>query len=125
MRELLFSLTKKDFEISFFRGSGKGGQNRNKVETGVRIVHPESGAVAEACEERSQYQNRVIAFKRLVESPKFKAWHRLKCAAVLRNLSVEEMLKQEVERMMRPENLKVEVHTERGWVEVKEDASNA
>jgi protein subunit release factor B len=29
----LFSLTKKDFQLTFYRGSGKGGQNRNKRDT--------------------------------------------------------------------------------------------
>ncbi len=41
--ELLFSLNAKDFQLEFYRGSGNGGQNRNKVETGVRIKHPAVG----------------------------------------------------------------------------------
>lgn len=117
-RNLLFSLTKRDFDISFYRGTGKGGQNRNKVETGVRIVHPESGAIAEACEERSQLQNRHIAFRRLINSPKFKAWHRLKCQAALQDLSVKEMLQQWVDEQMSPGNIRVEVRTSSGWTEV-------
>ena len=55
----------RDTEITFFRGSGKGGQNRNKVETGVRVRHIPSGIVLEADEERTQGQNRRIAFERL------------------------------------------------------------
>jgi len=30
MRELAFSVTKKDLEITYFSGTGKGGQHRNK-----------------------------------------------------------------------------------------------
>jgi protein subunit release factor B len=51
--------------ISFFRGSGPGGQNKNKVETGVRLFHRPSGLVAQATEQRSQAQNRQQAFVRL------------------------------------------------------------
>ena len=44
-RELLFSLTKNDFELQFFRAGGKGGQKQNKTSSGCRIIHKESGAV--------------------------------------------------------------------------------
>ena len=37
-KELLFSLTKKDFEIQTFRSGGKGGQNQNKVVVFVYLV---------------------------------------------------------------------------------------
>lgn len=77
-KELLFSITKKDFDVQTFRCSGPGGQNVNKVETGVRIVHRESGAVGESREERKQGQNKKIAFARLVKSPVFQAWHKQK-----------------------------------------------
>ena len=49
---------------SFFRGSGKGGQHRNKTETGVRLVHP-SGIKVECCDERKREQNRVRAWAEL------------------------------------------------------------
>jgi len=42
-KELLFSLTKKDFKVETFRGSGAGGQHRNKTDSAVRIKHPASG----------------------------------------------------------------------------------
>ena len=61
-KELLFSLTKKDFVVETFRAGGKGGQKQNKTDSGVRIKHPASGAVAESREERSQHQNKKIAF---------------------------------------------------------------
>lgn len=55
----------RDCEMQFFRGSGPGGQNRNKTETGVRLSHIPSGIVVEAEDERSQAQNRKHAFERL------------------------------------------------------------
>lgn len=44
-RELVFSLTKDDFEWEYFRGTGKGGQKKNKTSSAVRCKHLESGAV--------------------------------------------------------------------------------
>lgn len=41
-KELLFSITKKDFKVDTFRCGGKGGQNQNKVESGARITHLEN-----------------------------------------------------------------------------------
>src|SRR6185437_7214131 len=54
-----------DSDIDFFIASGPGGQNRNKVETGVRLTHRPSGIVVTATERRSQLQNREAAFERL------------------------------------------------------------
>ena len=53
-------------ELSFLRGSGPGGQHRNKVETAVRLVHPPSGVVIVSAEHRSQLKNREAAFERLI-----------------------------------------------------------
>ena len=74
MKKLLFSVTKNDLEIETFRSGGKGGQNQNKRDTGVRIRHRKSGAVGEARDQRSQDQNKKSAFKRMVESKKFQIW---------------------------------------------------
>lgn len=55
----------EDTDIEFLRGSGPGGQHRNKTETGVRLYHRPSGITVRADERRSQTQNREIAFARL------------------------------------------------------------
>lgn len=115
-KEILFTLTKKDFIVETFRGSGAGGQHRNKTDSAVRIKHPESGAVGESQEERSQHQNKRTAFLRLLEHPKFKVWHRMKCYELIRGETIE----QKVDKMMSQENLKVEVKNQDGkWEEIQ------
>ena len=110
-RKLLFSLNKKDFKLQYFRGSGKGGQHRNKTDSACRIIHPNSGAVAECQEQRSQNQNRIIAFKRLIKTPKFKIWHNNKVNEVLKGKTIE----QKVSESMTDENLKIEVKINNQW----------
>lgn len=48
-----------------FRGSGPGGQKRNKTSSGVRLVHIPTGLSATATERRSQARNRSAALRRL------------------------------------------------------------
>ena len=50
-----------------FHSSGKGGQNVNKVETGVRGIYLPTGQTVECTEERSQYANKRKALLRLKE----------------------------------------------------------
>lgn len=58
---------RREVEIHTFRGSGPGGQHRNKVESAVRLVHIPSGITVVAAEHRSQARNRDLAFERLRE----------------------------------------------------------
>jgi len=55
----------KDCRVQRTRGSGPGGQHRNKVETAIVVEHLPSGQRGEASERRSQDQNRRQAIHRL------------------------------------------------------------
>lgn len=59
--------TSKEMQVRFetFRSGGKGGQNVNKVETGVRVVHIPTGIAVVSTEARSQHMNKQIAMDRL------------------------------------------------------------
>jgi len=55
----------QDIKIEFFRSSGPGGQNVNKVETAVRIHHLPTGLIVTSQESRSQQKNREQAMTHL------------------------------------------------------------
>lgn len=80
-KRLWFSITAKDCTFQDKRGSGKGGQKKNKTSNAIQCFHAPSGAMGESEDGRSQTHNRHLAFKRMAESAEFQAWLRLKIEA--------------------------------------------
>lgn len=63
VEESKIQIPESDLKFEFFRSSGPGGQNVNKVETAVRIVHLPTGLTASSQVERSQVSNREKALR--------------------------------------------------------------
>jgi hypothetical protein len=110
-KEILFSVTKKDLRVEYFRTGGPGGQKQNKTSSGCRITHPASGAKGEARETRSQHQNRKLALQRLAESKEFRTWVRFRVAGC-------DVIEQKVDFMMDARNILIEGKEDGKWVEL-------
>lgn len=117
-RELLFSVTRDDFDESHIRGTGAGGQKKNKTHSGVRLVHRESGAVGESTESREQHRNRMLAFRKAIATPEFQRWFAEKCA-VLQGMP---SLTDRVNAALQPENITTQVLVNNKWVTVDWDS---
>ena len=114
-RQRVTILSQKDLEISYFCGSGAGGQARNKVASGVQMRHEESGAIGRASDSRSQHENKKSAFKRLLDDPRMKFW----IAKKVHEVRIGETLEASIEKETTPENLKFEIKNAAGqWEQV-------
>jgi len=89
-KQLLWSVTEKDLVFKATRGSGKGGQKKNKTSSAIQCFHEPSGAMGEAEDFREQSRNKKLAFKRMAESKEFQAWAKMKTEAALGNIEITE-----------------------------------
>lgn len=110
-KQLLFSVTLDDCDVQTFRSGGPGGQNQNKRDTGVRIIHRASGARGESREHRTQHQNKRAAFIRMTETKEFKAWLRIATGR-------EAIIEEQVRKAMDSKNIRTEIKQDGRWVEV-------
>ena len=60
-------LTKKDFKLEWFSGTGAGGQHRNKHQNCCRITHIATGLKAQGTESKERVTNQRVAFERLAK----------------------------------------------------------
>lgn len=114
-RQLVLTVTIHDCEVQTFRSGGPGGQNQNKRDTGVRVIHHPSGARGESREERSQLQNKRAAFRRMAESPAFRYWAHVQTGQY-------ESAQAYLQRQLAPENIRTEVRVDGKWTVVPADS---
>jgi protein subunit release factor B len=112
----LISVTAADCTWSYTKGSGPGGQKKNKTSSAVHCKHEPSGGHGYAEDTRSQHENKRLAFTRMVKSQDFQDWLNFE---TLRRLGKID----EIERYVRKEMEKVKVETKDNgiWVEIKKD----
>lgn len=115
-KELLFSVTASDCDWQYIRGTGPGGQKRNKTETRVRCQHRASGAVGESDLTRSQAQNKQIAFRKMAESNEFRSWHKIETA---RRMGDKMTIEEKIDAAMGDNNLKVEGKLNGKWTPIE------
>jgi len=118
-KELLFSVTEKDFNFIFQRGRGNGGQKKNKTNSACICQHKSSGAQGYAEDHRSQLQNKQLAWKRCIETKEFKTWHKCEIARLSGETAV---LEDKVDKMMNEKYIKTEVKNDKGLWEEKPDS---
>ena len=116
-KQLLFTLSKEngDFIVQPFKGTGNGGQKRNKTMSACRITHPASNTVSECQEERSYTQNKKKAFDRLLEKESFKSWYKLEC---MRRNGEMALIEETVEKAMAPDKILVEGQVDGKWTQI-------
>lgn len=111
-KDLLFSVTASDCDWDYVRGTGAGGQKRNKTSSKVRCTHRASGAVGVDDSTRSQHQNKQKAFLKMSMTKEFKAWHKMECA---KKLGLLQDIDKKIDEAMLERNLKVEVRVAGRW----------
>jgi protein subunit release factor A len=114
-RQLLFSVTKDDCDWSYTRGTGNGGQKKNKTNSAVHCKHRASGAKGYSESSRSQLDNRRDAFVKMCNTEEFKKWHRLE---TLRRTGMMDQIDRKVAEELT--KIKLEIRIDGKWTEVKE-----
>lgn len=112
-KELLFSVTRKDLDITWFSGTGNGGQYRNKHQNCCRIIHRDSGAMGTGQSQRDRNSNLKEALNNLANDNKFKAWIKVKTAEVT---GVKTQIEEAVDKAMNKKNIRVEVKEDDKWI---------
>lgn len=113
-RKLLFSVTAKDCEWSYTKGTGAGGQKRNKTSSAVHCMHRPSGARGYSEASRSQADNKRDAFIKMANTVEFRRWNQLEA---MKRMGQLEELERKLEEDMKPWNLKYETRVDGVWTE--------
>ena len=116
-----FSLTRKDFRLDWYSGTGAGGQHRNKHQNCCRITHIETGTVGQCSDHKDRPTNQKVALRRLVEQ--LKPWLRRKVLGE----TLEPLKSNEVVRTYNIPDNRVKDHQsgfKQSWTDVEKDIGN-
>lgn len=119
-RKLLFSVTARDCEWSYTKGTGAGGQKRNKTSSAVHCFHRPSGAHGYSEASRSQHDNKREAFAKMAESEVFQKWNKLEA---MKRCGILDEIDRYVEQELKKVRLEIRVNGK--WTEVTEDQLDA
>ena len=115
-RKPLFSITARDCEWSYTRGTGNGGQKKNKTSSAVHCKHTASGAYGYSEATRSQLDNRRDAFRKMTDTPEFQRWVKLEYMRRTGELmEIERKVEQELTKV------KTEIKIDGKWTQVRLD----
>lgn len=109
----LFSLTVDDFEWSYARASGSGGQKVNKTSSAVHCFHRPSKAHGYSQASRSQHDNKRDAFEKCVNTKEFKNWIHIEA---MKKSGQMALIEQQVDNSMVESKLKIECREDGKWV---------
>ena len=109
----MFSVTAADCDWSYTRGTGNGGQKKNKTSSAVHCHHRASGAHGYSEASRSQLDNRKDAFTKMFNSDKFQTWVKLE---YMRRSGELMEIERRVEEELR--KTKLEIKIDGKWTEV-------
>ena len=85
----------------------------------MHCIHPPSGAHGYAEDQRSQLQNRQLAFERMAKTKEFQTWNRTEARRVM---GIQADIEAKVDAKMR--QIRIEIRNEKGlWQEVPKDAA--
>lgn len=101
MPNLSHTVGLRDCEVSYFSGTGAGGQHRNKHMNCVRLYHAPSGVRVTAQDHREKRANEIDALTRLSKDPSFRFW----ASEELKRMEGRQTIAQAVEEQLAEANL--------------------
>lgn len=112
-----FSVTKKDLTVTWFSGTGAGGQHRNKHQNCIRIKHNATGIIKTGQSSRSREANTREAMEGMAADPRFKSYCEMRLSEIEQGSTIEEM----VDKSMGEENIVTQIKRDGKWVDATVD----
>ena len=113
-KDIKYTITKKDLEVTWFSGSGAGGQHRNKHDNCCRIRHPETGVIVTGQSQRDRISNQKEALENLAKHFKIRHFLEQKLNEIESGITMQQEAERFAEEMMKEDNIK-EVESEKDW----------